>query len=297
MGHGRAALHTMGRERVCSAMERRIIVSGGDELREFLPPGMAPGRRIRLEGAGALCTSGGQLYCACDWGDVIWRLDGERLVPTALFAGGPGICQLCVSGGGGRLYALCADADSLLMMDASSGAPLMVNRVGVNPCAMALDETGAVLAVAGGECGEAVLLSAHTLCVLRRLSMPGMVYAVALRAGTVYALSLNEALGSTLTTVAPNGVRQTLNLSGMPGAVVPCGEEMLCATHERLYAVSPGGERILHAREAAGRAGRVLQNGKTLLLCDKLGEAVFSLGLGTGRWRLVCERARDMVSV
>lgn len=278
-------------------MERRIIVSGGDELREFLPPGMAPGRRIRLEGAGALCTSGGQLFCACDWGDMIWRLDGRMLVPTALFAGGPGICQLCVSCGGGRLYALCADADSLLMLDACSGAPMMVNRVGVNPCAMALDETGNVLAVAGGECGEAVLLSAHTLSVVRRLSMPGMVYAVALRAGTVYALSLNESLGSTLTTVAPGGVRQTLNLAGMPGMLMLRPGTLLCATHEHLYEVAPGGERILSAREAAGRAGRILFCGRNMLLCDGLGEAVFSLGLSSGRWRLLCESARDMTEV
>lgn len=54
----------------------------------------------------------------------------------------------------GRLYALCADADSLLMLDAVSGAPMMVNRVGVNPSAMALDETGTLLAVAAENAGK-----------------------------------------------------------------------------------------------------------------------------------------------
>ncbi|HIS94693.1 MAG TPA: hypothetical protein IAC19_02860 [Candidatus Ventricola gallistercoris] len=278
-------------------MERRIIVSGGDELREYLPPDLAPGRRIRLEGAGALCTSGGQIFCACDWGDVIWRLDGRLLVPTALFAGGPGICQLCVSAGGGRLYALCADADSLLMLDAASGAPMMVNRVGVNPSAMALDETGTLLAVAGGECGEAVLLCASTLSVVKRLPMPGMVYAVALRGGMVYALSLNESLNSTLTTVSPGGIRQTLSLDGMPGLLMHHGPSLLCATHEHLYEIAPDGGRILHAQEAAGRAGRLLFGPRIMLLCDKLGESVLSMNRLTGSWRLLCENARDMATV
>lgn len=276
-------------------MGERIIVSGGGELREFA--GNAPGRRIRLDGAGALCACGGQLYCACDWGDVIWRLSGAMLVPTALFAGGPGMCQLLPSRAGDHLFALCADADSLLLLDAASGAPLMVNRVGVNPRAMAMDETGDVLAVAGGECGEAVLLCAHTLGVVRRLPMPGMVYAVALRAGTVYALSLSDTLDATLTAVPPCGVRQTLPLPGMPGTLAWHGDALACATQGHLYGISPCGTRILSAREAAGRASRLLFAGDGLLLCDPLGEAAYRLSLRSGRWRLLCERARDLCAV
>lgn len=274
-------------------MEKRVIVSGGGEIREWLFSDLTQGRRIRLEGAGALCASDGQIYCACDWGDVIWRLDAEMLVPTALFAGGPGICDMAASRDGKRLYALCAGADSLLALSASSGTPMMVNRVGVNPCAMAMDETGDVLAVAGGECGQTVLLSAHTLDILRCLPMPGMVYGVAMSGGIVYSLCLNETLASTLTTVLPGGIRQSLTLAGMPGALTLCGGKLLAATHEHLYTISADGARVLGVREAAGRARRILHGGGRLMLCDELGEALFTLGTASGRWRLLCEHARD----
>lgn len=280
---------------MCAAMEKRIIVSGGDEIREILLAGLTPGRRIRMEGAGALCAAGDQLFCACDWGDVIWRLSAQMLVPTALFAGGPGVCDLMISRDRQRLYALCGDADSLLALSATSGAPMMVNRVGVNPRALAMDETGDVIAVAGGECGQTVLLCAHTLNVLRQLPMPGMVYAVALRGGTVYSLCLNEALASTLTTVSSGGIRQTLSLAGMPGTLSLCGEKLLAATHEHLYTISADGTRVLNVRDAAGRAQRLLHAGGRLMLCDGLGEALFALGMTSGRWRLVCEHARDAV--
>ncbi len=275
-----------------SLVMERLIVSGGDELREYALPGASPLRRIRLEGSGALCAQGEELFCACDWGDMIWRMDARLLVPTALFAGGPGMCDMAISPDGARLYALCADADSLLAVSARSGAPLMVNRVGVNPRALALDEDGEVLAVAGGECASAVLLCARTLRVLREMPMPGIVYSVALRGGCVYALCLNEALGSTLTTVLPGGARQTLRLPGMPGLVQGGAGGLIAATHEHLFCVSPDGTRVLRERDAAGRAGRYIEREDGALLQDSLGEALFLRTRG-GRWRRVAERARD----
>ena len=62
-----------------AAMEERMIVSGGDEVRVFAPPKREPQEQIRLEGAGALCVSHGTVFCASDWGDTVWRLDAERL--------------------------------------------------------------------------------------------------------------------------------------------------------------------------------------------------------------------------
>ena len=274
-------------------MSGQLIVSGGDELREFSLPGAIPKRRIRLEGSGALCASAGNVFCACDWGDVIWRMDGRLLVPTGLFAGGPGMCDLMLSPDGERLYALCADADSLLAMSAVSGAPLMVNRVGVNPRQLAMDEDGEVLAVAGGECASAVLLCAKTLRVLGQLPMPGIVYSVALCGGRVHALCLNDALGSTLTTVLPGGVRQTLRLPGMPGLLQSGRQGLLAATHEHLFTVSPDGARILAERDAAGRAGRFFDRPDGAIMQDSLGEALFARGAGSGRWRLIADCARD----
>lgn len=44
-----------------AAMEERMIVSGGDEVRVFAPPKREPQEQIRLEGAGALCVSHGPM--------------------------------------------------------------------------------------------------------------------------------------------------------------------------------------------------------------------------------------------
>ena len=122
-----------------------MIVSGGDEVRVFAPPKREPQEQIRLEGAGALCVSHGTVFCASDWGDTVWRLDAERLVPTGLFAGGPGMKRILSSPDGTRLLLLCAEADSVLLLDAGCGLPLVLARAGLNPQNIALDETVVLL--------------------------------------------------------------------------------------------------------------------------------------------------------
>mgnify|MGYP000954694195 CR=1 FL=1 len=171
-----------------AAMEKRIIVSGGDEVRVFAPPGRGVLEHIRLEGAGTLCACGEHVFCASNWGDMVWRLDAQKLVPTGLFAGGPGMKRILPSPDGTRLLLLCAEADSVLLLDAGCGLPLVLARAGLNPQNIALDETGDVLAVAAGESGEVLLMSARSLTLLRRLSMPGMVFDVTLCGGCACAL-------------------------------------------------------------------------------------------------------------
>lgn len=271
-------------------MTKRIIVSGSDKLMEFGYPEKTSARQIRLDGAGTLCASAEKIFCAC--GNVIWQLDSSMLVPTALFAGGPGINRMHIFEN--SLIALCAEADSVLLMDAASGTPLVVNRVGLYPRDMALDETAGVLAVAGGETGEAVLLSARSLHVLQRLPMPGMVYAVALKAGMVHALCLNDTLDTTLVTVFPGGIRQSLALLGMPGMIRCRKEDILCATEGYLYTVSRDGMRILSYIKSAGRPARMIQLEGDYLILDPLAEAVYALSMPGGCWRLMCSGAKDI---
>ena len=276
-----------------AAMEERIIVSGGDEVRVFAPPGRETPEQIRLEGAGALCASRGTVFCASDWGDMVWRLDAKRLVPTGLFAGGPGMKRLLLSPDGTRLFLLCAEADSVLLLDALCGQPLVLAKAGLNPQNIALDEMGGVLAAAAGESGEVLLMSARSLTLLRRLSMPGIVFDVLLRGGVVQALCLNDALDTTLVTIPPIGARQLLTLSGMPGRIMPDGERLICATEGFLHTVSGDGMRLLHTEHAPGRANAALRCAGATLLCDSLSECVFARSSG-GRWSLFCRHARDM---
>lgn len=251
----------------CVLMGGRLIVSGGDGLRELWIPEGREGLRVRLEGAGPVCACGEALYCACPQERMIWRLDAKSLVPTGLFAGGPGMRALMTSPDGRRLYVLCADADSLLMLDGETGAPLALNRVGVNPGGMAMDESGGVLAVAGGECAQTVLLCARTLNVLASLPAAGVAVDVAIGAGAVCTLCLTEALASALTVRPACGASRVLSLRGTPGALRICGEGLLAATEGRLHVIAAEEPRILGVHAAPGRAGRLLcTQGERMLL-------------------------------
>lgn len=281
-------------ERLWAAMEERVIVSGSGMLRALSLPDLQCAACTPLAGAGALCARGDTLFCADSRSDAIWRLNGRNLTPEALFAGGPGICELALSPDGRLLYALCADGDSVLALDAVSGEPCLLARAGINPRRMALDEAGELLVIAAGEYGAALLMDASTLCLLDRLPMPGPVLDAALRGGVVYALCLNDALGATLVTILPGGLRHSLRLDGMPGALCAAQGAVLAATQENLYAVSPDGARVLARRDAPGRACRLLHAGESLLMCDELSETLYALSAPGARWRRICAQAADI---
>ena len=136
-------------------------------------------------------------------------------------------------------------------------------------------------------------MSARSLTLLRRLSMPGMVFDVTLCGGTVHALCLNDALDATLVTVPQIGARQILPLPGMPGRVTADGGRLLCATEGFLHAVSRDGMRLLHTEHAPGRAGGCQRYAGAMLLFDGLSERIFARSSG-GCWNLFCGCARDM---
>ena len=273
-------------------MRGRVIVSVDDGLCELPSPGCKAGGLVRLEGAGPLCAQQSGVFCACPGERVIWRLDVRSLTPTGLFAGGPGMCALLSSPDGARLYALCADADCLLMLDSATGMPIALNRVGVNPSAMAMDETGEVIAVAGGECGRTVLLCAHTLNVLSSLPVAGVAMGVAIGAGAVYTLCLTETLSSALTAYLPGGMRREVPLSGTPGTLCLQPDGLLAATEGRLYAIAADGSRVLSCREEPGRARRLLCTKEERLLLDEWSGTLFRDE--RGRWLPVLSGAHDL---
>lgn len=277
-------------ERACAAMERELFVSTGGGIRACALSGEG-GRQAALEGAGALCAAKEHLLCACGCGREIFRLERRTLMPQAVYPGGPGVCELRLSQDGTHLFALCSDADSVMMLDARSGRPLVVSRVGCNPRQMALE--GDTLAIAGGESGFVHLLSVQTLEAELCLSMPGPVYSTALGRGRVHALCLTPTLDSLLVTALPGGRRQMLALLGMPGCLLLQGEMLLAATQRRLYAVSADGGRILWQGTAPGRANRLLGEAGYLFICELLGERLFASKCPGGRWRMLQAGARD----
>lgn len=271
-------------------MERELFVSTGDGICVCALSGEIR-RQAALADAGALCVSGAHLLCACGRGRELLRLDRRTLMPQAVYPGGPGICDLCLSPDGSRLYALCGEADSVMMLDARSGQPLIVSRVGCAPRQMAL--RGGTLAVAGGESGFVHLLSARTLMAEGCVSMPGPVYGAALAQGRVHALCLTQTLDALLVTALPGGGRRTLALRGMPGCLLAQGERLLAATQRRLYAVSADGGCILEQGAAPGCVHRLLGEAGVLFACDALGERLFACTAPGGRWRALHAGVRD----
>ena len=271
------------RQRGVTAMAQEIYVAHRGGIGVYSMEGEKL-RAAALEEAGALCISGAHIFCAVEEGRAILRLNRHTLTPEAVFAGGPGVSQLMVSADGRLLYALCAEADSVLMLDAVSGMPMIVCRAGCNPQQMAL--RGDMLAIAGGESGCVHLLDAHMLEQRGCLSMPGPVYSVDMDEYAVYALCLTPSLDALLVTQAQER-RVQIAMEGMPGRVLRLEERLLVSVHRWLYDVSTDGGCILHACAAPGRAAALLSAEGKLFSVDALGECLLIRGRD-GAWRLLC---------
>lgn len=237
-------------------------------------------QQTHTDGAAALCAGQGHVFCA-DGGGAIWRMDADTLMPRALGCGGPGVCAMCLSPCGERVYALLGEADSVLMSEAKSCRPLAVNRCGVNPKSLAC--CGDSLIAAGGESCRVHIYSARTLDCVSEIAMPGPVCSAACADGAVYALCLAQDMHALL--VRAQGERRiTLRLDGMPGCLLVTAGCVLAATYGWLYIFSPEGLRLLGKRKASGRTGRIIALEDRIILHDPLSECVFS-AQGMGAWR------------
>jgi len=141
-----------------------------------------------LAGCGALCARRGSVYAAGEEEGVIYHLDAASLLPCGVYAGGPGMRALCLSADAERLFVLLSDADSVLMLCARTGAPMVLARAGVHPQSMRLDDTGKRLVIAGGRDGCVHLLCAGTLRRLARYPAEGFCADAGMRRGRVRAL-------------------------------------------------------------------------------------------------------------
>ena len=174
--------------------------------------------------------------------------------------------------------------------------PLVLARAGLNPQNIALDETGDVLAVAAGESGEVLLMSARSLTLLRRLSMPGMVFDVTLCGGTVHALCLNDALDSDAGNGSARSARgRFFRFRACRGGLPADGETAGLrdrGVFARGFCETACGFCIRSTRPGTG--GRLPAATRALcFLFDGLSERIFARSSG-GCWNLFCGCARDM---
>ena len=269
-------------------LREELLVSGGGAVRAFALDGTWREHYIPLEKAGAISTANGEAFCAS--GDRIVRLDAQSMLPKAILGGGPDMVDIKTSADGAYLYALCGEADSVLMLNLRRCEPVLLNRAGVNPKRMAID--GDMLAVAGGESGAVHLLCAKTLCMLGELAMPGPAYDVTTGGGRLCALCLTASLDSALVTVL-GGRRSVLKLSGMPGCLLMQGGLTMAATEGMLYSVSQDGTRVVGMHAAPGRASWLGMARGRLLLLDAYSESLFCQE--GEMWRLVCREAAHAV--
>ncbi len=116
----------------------------------------------------AVCARDAQVYCASS--------AGGACVPS--FAAMPGPCALCASPCGRYAYLLGEDTDCVHTRCLRTGELLFAQRAGVFPRGLRLHPSGRWLAVAGGASGEALVLAAPELSLLRRVRVRGAVCAV-----------------------------------------------------------------------------------------------------------------------
>lgn len=268
-------------------MQREIYLST-DEGVEVLSMQGGLLHAAPMRGAGTLCLAKESLFCADEEG-VIWRMNRHTLMPQAVFQGGPGICDLLVSRDGVRLYALLAEADSILMLDASSGRAQIVCRCGCNPQHMVL--CGDTLAAAGGESGCLHLYDAHTLETRGEVSMPGPVQSIVVRDESVFALCLTAELNTVL--VRWNGACcSTVLLEGMPGYLYLYRNTLFAAVYGALYAFSPDDLRLLFRLKAPGRASKICAIDRSMFLHDPLSQRLWRIN-SSGQWRMIRRQVRS----
>lgn len=273
----------------CDAMAGKVLISGGERLGIVSLRQEKLVKETPLEGCSAVCLSGKMVFAAGENDRAVYRLD-ENLLPCGVYAGGPGMGAVCISGDGQRLYVLLRDADSVMMLNASDGSPMFLARAGVSPMAMHLEENGRCLIVAGGKDGQAMLLCPHTLRSLHSVREEGICLDALLFGDTLCMMSMTEALHTQLTLRRMPGLRRTFLLPGMPGSLCAAGDELFVSTGDGLYVFDAGAMRLKRRMTSGGIYGKLLKADGRLLLISAVHEALF---LADGcRMRLLCRNVR-----
>lgn len=248
-------------------------------------------QRAPFPGAAALCAGEDNVFCSDDAG-AIWRLDGKTMLEQSMCSGGPGVRDLCLSVCGSRLFALLGEGDSVLMSDARTCRPLVLNRCGCNPGNLSCCDR--VLAAAGGESSCVYLYSTLTLECLDEIPMPGRVCSVALKEGALFALCMTQDLSAMLV-IRRKEKQSMLHLPGTPGCLLAAQGCLYAATQGALHVIDAAAGALLGSCNAPGRAARMCMADKKLFVLDELSESVFASDV-FGCWKEIAGGVRYMWS-
>ncbi len=271
-------------------MQGEAVVSGGGKLRVLSLACGEVKQEAAISDCGAVCPHAGGVFAASGRDGVIYRLDG-RLLPCGVYAGGPGMRALCLSGDGERLCVLLGEADSVLMLNGHDGSPLLLARVGASPCRMRLDDAQGHLIVAGGKDGSASVLCAATLRTFCTLREEGVCCDALRTGGRLCMLMMTPSMDTRLVVHEAQGDRWQIGLCGLPGSMCARGRALLLTAGEWLCSVDPVRRRVCRKTRMPGAAGRVVPAGEGMLLLCPLEETLYLFG--GGEPRLLLTGVRD----
>ena len=175
-------------------------------------------------------VAGAKLYCADVSEPSIYVFDVNTLQHMFTFPAAPEIEALSLSPNEMYLYALAGGADSLQMLDTGQGRLLNIVKAGMHPRAIAQDGHGACIAVAGGATGEVTILNSKSLRVLGVYKADGIACGCCFFAGQLMVMCMagEYDVGTVIGAISPDGKwTPWIKLSGLPGAMTPCGGGLL----------------------------------------------------------------------
>ena len=227
-----------------------------------------------------LTICGDSVICAAREGARVYAPDAQEIARYPL---PPGVCRLCALPG--ALYCLSNEADSVSLMCPVTGRLRLCAQAGCYPRDMKISPCGRMLAVAGGAAGQVLLFSAPDLQLLRRLSLPGVVYAVSFAGSSLYALCAveDEDISSHLIRLSARGVQSDIfHDSGLPGALCTLRDQtLLLGMLGAAVRLRPDG-RVLQ-RYAGGLAQSIRAYDDFALIADPLQGCVQRVFLGIGK--------------
>ncbi len=245
-----------------------------------------------VPGAGALCAWRGDVLCATQAEECIVRLDGASMEIVQRMPVGPGIRAIRAAPDERTLYALSSDADSLMMIDGTTGALLMLTDAGVQPRDLALDGSGQLIAVAGGAACCVYVLRADTLAPVLRIPVEGVAVGVAFAPDALWVLCAvgQEELGTSVlrVRVGDGHIERRLDMEGMPGGLIASPDDgVLIGLLDGMAYVAKHAKRVGWRIALDGALPDVAaRHGKQVLWSDGLGGRVWLLDLARGKMRV-----------